>query len=114
MDILLMGWRWQVRNGQLIDTWKDRWLNKPPTYKAHCSEDVQPTRSKMATLIDNTRQWDVHTIRELIHPDDVDYVLQIPLSTRSQSDMLMWNETNSGMLTVQSIGLLHSPSVSGS
>jgi hypothetical protein len=101
--VLHDGLRWRVGNGTNIKIWKDAWLPSPSTFRLISPISDSNSEATVDSLIDeNSRCWDVDSLKQMFLPRDVEIIKQIPLSLRRPRDKLIWTGTKSGIFTVKS------------
>ena len=101
-DIVVLGSRWVVGNGEQIDIWKDRWLPTPDSFKV-VSPMTNLGSCKVAWLLDKeTRSWDVCKVRSSFLPHEADTILGIAICPRWLKDSLIWAWTADGRFSVKS------------
>lgn len=103
MDILRLGLRWRVGNGNSIKVFKDRWMTSPTTFKVEyrhqaISEDLM-VRDLIEPALGN---WNVGMIESLFSPRDVREILKIPISPLLPEDKCVWHYSPNGEYTVKS------------
>ena len=102
-DLILAGSSWRVGNGQKIPIWNSKWLSEEGHRGVISPSSSYPPDCKVAELIKGTPpEWDEDKIRTIFLPYDVDAILQIPLSSRSPPDQLIWHATKNGKYSVRS------------
>ena len=81
---------WRVRDGKKIDVWEEKWLRKPPVYKAQQPNANQPIPLTVDKLIDEGRRvWNMITVKEMLNDQDAALVEKIPLSRINTPDKLI-------------------------
>jgi hypothetical protein len=93
------GYVWRVGNGEKINIWQDPWIPSSQNKKV-----ITPRGAlvfiKVSNLIDPiTKQGDVDILQSLLHPVDVQRILQIPLHNRGFDDFITWSLTKHGRYT---------------
>ncbi|XP_024200456.1 uncharacterized protein LOC112203766 [Rosa chinensis] len=85
-DVLMKGVRWQVRNGEDIDIWRDNWLfDSFPS--SPCSPQPGDAPTKVSELIlPGSRTWDEDKIAQWFASVDRELILKIPLSQHAPRD----------------------------
>ncbi|XP_075659272.1 uncharacterized protein LOC142629188 [Castanea sativa] len=102
-DVVKRGLRWQVGDGQKSLVWKDKWLQKPSTYRVVTPENTSRQVVRVCDLIDGSRkEWKKDLISQCFLPQDVEAILSIPLSAQGGIDRMIWSETKNGKFTVRS------------
>ena len=90
-------------DGEKIEVWKDKWLQKPNTNRVVTPENTSQQVARVCNLIDgNKKEWKEDLIRHYFLPQDVEATLSIPLSTHRGRDRMIWLETKNGKFSVRS------------
>ncbi|KAK9706077.1 hypothetical protein RND81_07G103000 [Saponaria officinalis] len=86
-SLLLEGLKWRVGNGHDINVWEDAWLPGDNAARIPTPiSEVDPSL-RVAELIDsNTKAWNLPKLRSILSEDDVQIVLQLPISKRLPND----------------------------
>ena len=88
--VVKRGIRWQVGDGKQIQVWRDKWLHNPSTYRAVTPEIPGLPVTHIVELIDGDRmELKEHLIRQIFLPQDMDAILNIPLSAHGAPDRLI-------------------------
>nr|XP_023876772.1 uncharacterized protein LOC111989214 [Quercus suber] len=100
-EIVEMGSRWLIGNGEHVDIWKDRWIPTPDSFKL-VSPKVHLDSDKVAYLLDTiTGSWDVDKVRHSFLPYEAEAILGISISPRRLNDSLIWAWTKNGKFSVK-------------
>ncbi|XP_055961043.1 uncharacterized protein LOC130015280 [Mercurialis annua] len=100
--ILDCGLAWRVGNGRSIDVKGDKWITSSNYMKPIGCLNVQDG-SRVSDFIDeNLAKWDVEKLQIAFSPNEVDCILQIPISQRLPPDKLFWVPNKNGNYSVKS------------
>ena len=81
---------WRVGDGKDIQVWQDKWLKKPPKFKAQRLDHHTPTPLRVDSLINvENREWNMVLVREVMMASDTAIVERIPLSRKRRPDMMI-------------------------
>lgn len=101
-DVVVLGSRWVVGNGEQIDIWKYRWLPIPDSFKV-VSPCIPVESNKVSWLLDKeTRSWDVDKVRSSFLPHEAKTILGISISPLFLNDSLIWAWSTNGSFSVNS------------
>ena len=101
--VVEQGANWRVGDGKSINVWNDRWIKKPPDFKVHKPDQVQPTPMHVERLFQNGKmEWNKEVIRELMGEEETSLVEKIPLSKNGMADRLIWKEYVLGAFLIKS------------
>nr|POE83916.1 hypothetical protein CFP56_10555 [Quercus suber] len=79
-EIVELGSKWLIGNGEHVDIWKDRWIPTPDSFKL-VSPRVHLDSDKVACLLDaSTGSWDVDKVRHSFLPHEAEAILGISIS----------------------------------
>nr|XP_023917061.1 uncharacterized protein LOC112028598 [Quercus suber] len=102
-SIVQRGMRWQVRNGNKIRVWHDKWIPRPCTYKVISKEKPNSANALVCELINKgTGEWNIDKLNSWFLPDDKDTIMGILLSSSNANDRLVWAKNRSGKFTIKS------------
>ncbi|XP_050211436.1 uncharacterized protein LOC126661625 [Mercurialis annua] len=100
--LLFSGLSWRLGNGQSIEIKKDNWVPSSPSLKPMGVMSV-PENCKANFFIDEENAtWNVQRLKEAFTAQDVDLILQIPLSDRLPPDKTFWPSNKNGIYSVRS------------
>ena len=90
-----------VGTGEDTLAWEDNWIPRDGALCPFaCVKDEPPIR--ISDFINqSTKHWDVALLNTYFLPVDVQITLNIPLSTRSQSDFWAWHYDKKGIFSVR-------------
>ncbi|KAF4391976.1 hypothetical protein F8388_004305 [Cannabis sativa] len=94
------GARWRVGNGRTIRVWQEKWLPRPNGTIVNRPFEVNPNTT-VSSLLNNKDEWNIDTLNNYFHKEDVPWILGIPIDTHSE-DMLIWPFTKDGNYIVKS------------
>jgi hypothetical protein len=84
------------------DAWADNWLPRDGVMRPFTSRVADPPQ-KVGDFIDQvTRQWDRQKLNFFFQPVDVRVIMNIPVSSRVQSDFWAWHYDKKGIFSVRS------------
>uniref|UniRef100_A0A2N9HZ73 Reverse transcriptase domain-containing protein n=1 Tax=Fagus sylvatica TaxID=28930 RepID=A0A2N9HZ73_FAGSY len=102
-DLILAGSSWKVGNGQKIPIRNSNRLPEEGHRRIISPLSNIPPDSRVAKLIMGAPpEMDCEKIQAAFLPYDADAILQIPLSSRSPPDKLIWHATKNGKYSVRS------------
>jgi len=94
---------WRVGNGQNIQVWGDRWLSVPVSYSVQSPKQLLAADATIASLINsNAKEWKADLVKIVLNAEEVQVVLNIPLSPSLPPDKLIWQGTKNGVFSVKS------------
>ncbi|KAL6218856.1 hypothetical protein ACLB2K_012063 [Fragaria x ananassa] len=95
---------WQVSNGNDINIWKDKWLPPPNAAKVRVIGDIPANDpSSVGSFIDwDLRGWNTTAIDHVIHPQDIQRIVDIPIGDGEVLDCFLWPWNKIGVYTVRS------------
>ena len=96
-DVILIGSKWKVGSGNLVDIACHMWLPRPP-----CFRRDGPGPTKVRELVDvATSQWDRAKLAYWFERYTCDDILRIPLNNQHGNDVLIWKENKAQRFTVK-------------
>lgn len=102
-EILSKGLRWQVQKGRRINFWEDKWIPTMPNFTITLPKPVGVEIEWVANAIDeNSKCWNKAKLEQLISKEEVDAIVQIPISLFQREDSLIWHFTSNGAYSVKS------------
>ena len=70
--------------------WNDRWIKKPPEYKATPPVQNDPTLLRVSSLIEaDTRMWNMEIIKDIFTEIDANIISNIYMSKSNKPDKLI-------------------------
>lgn len=101
-DIVEVGSRWVIGNGEREDIWTDRWLPTPESFKL-ISPKVTLESEKVSCLLDREMgSWNADKVRSSFLPHEVEVILGISISPHLLNESLIWALTYNGRFSVKS------------
>ena len=101
-DVINKGAIWRVRNGELIDIWRHRWL-PDLTHSKIISPQANTSVNRVCELfVPNTKIWDPGKLAICFLPWEAEIVSQIQVYTDGEEDVLIWPLTADGGYSVHS------------
>jgi hypothetical protein len=102
MQLVKLGVRWNVGNGEKIHVLTDRWIPgvSPETLRPLT---LIPIGATVDILLNEDRSaWDVDVVRTIFEEEVAQKILQLPVSKRVGEDFVSWPFTKFGDYTVRS------------
>ena len=84
-DLLKVGLRWRVGNGEDIHVYQDRWVPLPMNFKIISAPQFDASM-KVCELFNAAGQWDKELLKANFWEHEVKAVLQIPLASIHRED----------------------------
>ncbi|CAL1377721.1 unnamed protein product [Linum trigynum] len=101
--LLLKGLRWQVGCGTCIRILDDLWLPTSPPSSLSLLPGITLDNPFVASLINPlTRSWDRDLLQAFFSPDNIKWILSIPIPLTPKPDRLIWHYSETGQYTVKS------------
>ncbi|KAM6553636.1 hypothetical protein CsatB_014398 [Cannabis sativa] len=100
LELLKLGMRKVVGDGQSIDAFRDPWLPRPRTFRP-----ISPAPSasvQVSELMGVDGSWDIRSLSQYFLQLDLDVILGIPLRSGPSADSWCWHYTSNGCYTVKS------------
>lgn len=79
IDLVKHGIRWRIGNGDSVDIWHDNWIPRDYLLKLITPDMYDLGSTSVSSLISNDA-WDIDLLHMLFWEDDIDAILQIPVS----------------------------------
>lgn len=106
IELLREGVVWRIGDGTKIHIWEDPWIPRGVTRRPSAPRG-HSLLTRVCELIDpDTGSWDQALVERCFHPDDVPYVLSIPISDQTE-DFLAWHFDSKGIFSVKSAYKVH-------
>ncbi|KAL5756478.1 hypothetical protein ACOSP7_020905 [Xanthoceras sorbifolium] len=99
-NIIDLGSRWRVGDGNSVLVYSDKWILRPSTFKV-VSPPVLTSSIVVGQLRNSSSYWNVPLINQLFVKDDIDFILSIPISRFRHDDVLMWHYDSNGVYSVR-------------
>lgn len=91
-------------DGKNIKIWHDNWIPRDSYFKVlsppPVNWDTEATVDKL--LVSHSRQWNIELLQELFFQEEVEQILNIPLSLRTVVDRRIWQYEHHGKFSVRS------------
>lgn len=101
-SILNLGVRWRVGDGKSINMWRDAWVGGNGIGKLITPVRILDQNATVDALMDvDNHKWRTEVISEVLFPNDMDRILQIPISTNGSPDMRVWAANEDGIFRVR-------------
>ncbi|KAK4400326.1 hypothetical protein Sango_1138700 [Sesamum angolense] len=102
-DLVRAGSRWRIGSSHSVSAWQDPWLPRAPSFRA-ITHLLQGESSLLvyALITETNREWNVVVITNLFWPEGQDLILQIPLSSITRLDWLLWHYSKNGLFSIRS------------
>jgi hypothetical protein len=101
-DVLEQGLIRRIGTGEATYIWTMNWLPRDSLLRPVMRVQANLPQ-KVSELIDSTTMsWDMQKLHEFFAPMDRETIVNIPLSTRRQSDFWAWHYDKNGIFTVRS------------
>ncbi|GKU89943.1 hypothetical protein SLEP1_g4011 [Rubroshorea leprosula] len=103
-NILQLGLRWRIGDGQRIKFWQDIWVGDKPLYEVALSPVLPALMdTPVSHAINSTRDWDADWLRNLLPNNVVAQILATPIPAfQQQEDIVFWNGSPDGTFSAKS------------
>ncbi|KAK2404541.1 hypothetical protein QL285_053869 [Trifolium repens] len=102
-EVINLGSRWRIGNGEKVKIFKDKWLPNQVGFKVWSRCDELNEDVLVSTLIDpDTKQWKRDLLSHLFYLHEAKQILSIPISQRLPSDKIIWHFERDGEYSVRS------------
>ena len=101
-DIVEVGSRWVIGNGERVDIWTDRWLPTPESFKLISLKVTLESKKESCLLDRETGSWNADKVRSSFLPHEVEVILGISISPHLLNESLIWALTYNGRFSVKS------------
>lgn len=102
-DVLKLGIRWRVGNGEKIKIWGNKWLPIPSSFRVQSPPKILSENATVKELLTVNGGWNPSLISEIYWEDKGKNILNIPLGKTMQEDKLLWAHIENGKFTVKSV-----------
>ncbi|KAL0433179.1 UNVERIFIED_CONTAM: putative mitochondrial protein, partial [Sesamum latifolium] len=101
-DLLVVGVRWQIGNGELVSITGVPWLPRPMSFQLIFQpRSLQPDTKVVALCLDNSG-WNETLISEEFEQIDADCILSILVPIEHGRDEIVWHYGKQGKFSVKS------------
>ncbi|KAK2447871.1 putative mitochondrial protein [Trifolium repens] len=102
-DVIKLGSRWRIGNGEQVKIKEDRWLPNQVGFKVWSRCEMLENGALVSTLIDSdTKQWNRELVVQSFYPHEAKQILSIPISQRLPADKMIWHYERDGEYSVRS------------
>jgi hypothetical protein len=84
-------------NARIKKIWSDNWIPRDSNMRPITAIKANPPHLVSELIDETSASWIETKLREFFLPIDVDAIMNIPLSTRQQSDFIAWNFDSRGI-----------------
>jgi hypothetical protein len=100
-DVMKLGTRWRIENGEQVKIREDRWLPNQVGFKVWSRCEMLENGALVSTLIDkDTKQWNRELVVQSFYPHEAKQILSIPISQRLPADKMIWHYERDGEYSV--------------
>jgi hypothetical protein len=85
----------------MVQIWCNPWIPRPPSLRLSLKKGRSRLRWVSQLMRPNHREWDEEVLRTCMHQHDIEAVLRIRLSERTEHDFVAWYYEKSGLFTVK-------------
>ncbi|KAK4270818.1 hypothetical protein QN277_019587 [Acacia crassicarpa] len=103
-DIVELGTKWQIRNGQVVNFFNDCWLVGGQSLKGLCTRQLTDVEnsSSVADWVCNG-EWNFDALADCVQPEVLNRLLaQIPLRADAGYDVMVWGAESDGKFSIRS------------
>ena len=90
--------RWIIGDGNSVLFWSDKWLNSSIVQQLNMGSLSHMLKSRVADFILD-QQWALPSRFSNLYPDCAKQILEIPLPIAPESDILIWENSSSGLFS---------------
>ncbi|XP_040996249.1 uncharacterized protein LOC121242444 [Juglans microcarpa x Juglans regia] len=107
-NLIDAGYFWRIGSGDKVRIWGDKWLPKtiPSIVKSPISQ-LDGNAKVQEMLKPGEKRWNMELVEHIFCKEDADLIAQIPISSSTSPDQLIWKGTSSGFFTVKSAYHMH-------
>lgn len=99
-DLLKMGFRYRIGNGETIRVFKDPWIPRVYTFKpTTVNEDFIEVRA--AFFMDVEGKWDTNKLGAVFDKEDINLIMRMP-TKKNLEDKWIWHFDKKGLYSVKS------------
>ena len=100
-QVMHIGLRWRIGNGENVQIYNTNWIPRPVTFKI-LSQPTLLEGTMVSCLINKEHKWNENMIRQHFMPEDIERIMQIPLPRCPELDELLWAYDKQGIYSVKS------------
>ena len=102
-ELLKLGMRWKIGNGERVSVFNDPWLPRPYSFLPITRSSSVQTELKVKDLINATDNcWNMEAVEAHLWPIDHNEVLKVPIGLFRGEDSLLWHFDKKGEYSVRS------------
>lgn len=98
ISLLKKGIMWRIGTGEIVQTFKDRWI--PGVNSMHLNQSGLENANKIKTLLLDG-YWNIQLVKSLFNPYIAHKILEIPLTASLQSNSRYWEFNSKGKYSVR-------------
>lgn len=103
-EVMELGTRWTIGNGQKVGIWTDRWLSKQSNFRVWSPVTTLNQDAKVCELRDqDTKSWKRDLVFSVFNQFEVQQIINIPISLILPEDKIIWHWEKDGEYSVRSI-----------
>ncbi|KAL5835105.1 hypothetical protein ACOSQ3_014694 [Xanthoceras sorbifolium] len=99
-ELVALGSRWRIGNGESTFVYRDRWIPRASSFKL-LSPVVLDHLLTVVGLKSPSGGWNSNLVWSSFLPDDATLILNLPCSSSNHPDSLMWHADRAGFYTVK-------------
>ncbi|KAL0411812.1 UNVERIFIED_CONTAM: putative ribonuclease H protein [Sesamum latifolium] len=101
--VFMASLRWRIGLGTMVKAWSDPWIPRLWSFRLITPPSSDSDDMYVVDFIDQSRgEWGRSLLEQKLWQEDVDRVLEIPLSAKESPDTLVWHFTQNGIFSVKS------------
>jgi hypothetical protein len=101
LELLKQGAIWRVGYGAQIRAWRDPWIPRDGSHLLRTTQRRCRYRWVADFLLPDG-SWNTKRLQLYFNQEDVDNIVKIKTSTRSESDFVAWHQEKCGTFTIKS------------
>lgn len=102
-EVIDLGARWLIGNGQQVSIWNDNWMPEQSRFKVWSPVVGLPHDAKVSELIDpDLKKWRRDLVFSIFSHFEGQQIMSIPISLRLPEDRLIWHWEKDGEYLVRS------------
>jgi len=101
-EVLQLGLIKRIGTGETTSIWRDDWLPTDSLRRPIQGEAPNQPQRVSELIIQSMASWDTDKLHQFFTPADVEVILNIPLSYKTQEDFWAWHYEKTGVFSVRS------------
>ncbi|PKA49974.1 Putative ribonuclease H protein [Apostasia shenzhenica] len=101
-DLLKLGLRWRIGNGNSVRVFGDPWLPRPISFQAITSPNPNLAATRIVELLTEDGSWNWEKINSILWSIDYHLILEMPPCSTKFDDALIWHWDKKGSYSVKS------------